>query len=188
MGATPDGRPPLTRDRVLYLLEYDPETGVFTWLRPASNRMKPGQVAGSPNDLGYIYLTIDGRKYRANRVAWLVIHGEWPAREVDHENTDRADNSRRNLRETDRSGNMLNQRGPRADNRGGVLGVRQYSDGRFGARITVDGRFKWLGTFDTSEQASESYKAAKWAAMKGRIGAAYPGSSPAETAQNEEAL
>lgn len=151
----------LTAARVRELLTYEPETGVFRWRNPASNRMKPGQIAGSPNNLGYVYLTIDGRKYRAHRVAWLVLHGLMPTEEIDHINGNRADNRAANLRLSDRASNMLNQRGPRADNRTGVAGVKRTKSGRFIARFAGGGKTAYLGTFDTVDDAAAAYAAAK---------------------------
>lgn len=148
----------LTADRVLELLHYDRETGCFTWKAPRSNRMKPGQAAGSPNDLGYVYLTIDGRKYRAHRVVWLLEHGEWPPFELDHDNRDRADNRIGNLVPSSRMHNMLNQRDVRKSNRLGITGVQRVPGGsKFCARF----RGKHLGTFDTAAMAESAYLLAK---------------------------
>jgi hypothetical protein len=35
-----------TAENVRELLSYDAETGVFTWLKTASNRRKQGEIAG----------------------------------------------------------------------------------------------------------------------------------------------
>lgn len=151
----------LTAERVQELLTYEPDTGLFRWKKPASNRMKPGQQAGSPNNLGYIYITVDGRKHRAHRLAWLVIHGQMPSQEIDHINGDRADNRASNLRLADRASNMLNQRGPRAGNQTGVAGVKATASGRYIARFGGGGRLRHLGTFDTAVEAAAAYEAAK---------------------------
>jgi HNH endonuclease len=49
-------------------------------------------------DDGYRYVEIDGELYRADRVAWLYVTGEWPEGEVEHINGDRGDNRWENLR------------------------------------------------------------------------------------------
>ena len=35
------------------LLDYDPETGVFTWIRPKAHCVKPGSIAGFLHKDGY---------------------------------------------------------------------------------------------------------------------------------------
>ena len=44
----------LSDELIKNALSYSPETGVLTWLRPASNRVKPGAVAGSETSYGYL--------------------------------------------------------------------------------------------------------------------------------------
>src|SRR5690606_34614864 len=99
----------LTQQRLKELLYYDPETGIFTRLVGRSGpRARAGDVAGSDNGKGYIRIYVDGRPYKAHRLAWFYMHGEWPE-EIDHRNGERADNRLSNLRPVTRQQNNLNQ-------------------------------------------------------------------------------
>ena len=40
----------LTQEELKELLRYNPDTGVFTWVKPVSKRIKVGTIAGSDND------------------------------------------------------------------------------------------------------------------------------------------
>jgi hypothetical protein len=135
------------------LLDYDPATGIFRWLMDRDNgKIKAGDIAGS-YDKGYVRIEINGRKYRAHRLAWLYMTGEWPVGEIDHINRIRDDNRWCNLRDTPHAIGMRN-RSLYKNNTSRCVGVyRHRSNGRFYAYITVNGRQIHLGSFPTFEQA-----------------------------------
>lgn len=153
----------LTAERLRELLHYDPETGVFTFriaTKPRlGGRAQPGKVAGSEHKtIGYVYLCIAKKKYLAHRVAWLYVHGEWPLL-IDHINGVRNDNRLANLRD---SSPLLNSQNRRVTLAGtGLIGAYRTREGRFKSSIRVGGRQKWLGVFDTAEDAHFAYLAAK---------------------------
>lgn len=149
----------LTADRARELLNYAPDTGAFTWRVARPNVAKPGQPAGSRRH-DYMILRLDGVNYMAHRVAWLIVHGAWPADEIDHVNGEKFDNRLANLRVVDRSGNKENMRAARADNKSGFLGVHiKPANTRrpFVASIRVDGALKHIGAFSTPEAAHRAY-------------------------------
>ena len=152
--------PDLTPERLREVLDYNRDTGVFVWAVPTNPRIKVGDVAGCVPERGYRLVRIDRHPYRAHRLAWLYVYGEWPAVQIDHINGDRADNRLANLREATGAENMQNQRRPQSNNQSGFLGVRP-SGGRWRAAIMVGGRKRYLGCFGTPEKASEAYVAAK---------------------------
>jgi len=133
-----DKTPELTQERLKELLHYDPETGVFTWIitRP---RSKKGDRAGSIDAKGYVSIGINGKYYKAHRLAWLYMTGEWPPQQVDHDNRIKHDNKWFNISLAD---NQKNQRNAplRKDNKSGVVGVFATKSGSFTAYITVNGK------------------------------------------------
>jgi hypothetical protein len=150
----------LTQERVLGLFRYDADTGVLTRLSFAGARGLVGEEPGYVNaQSGYRIVMIDGKNYRAHRVAWLWMTGSCPS-VIDHINGNRADNRWTNLREATGAMNAQNQRRPRADNKTGFLGVLPNGTG-FAAQIQANGKSIHLGTFRTPELAHAAYVAAK---------------------------
>lgn len=140
------------------ILDYDPHTGVFVWKKRLAQRVKIGDVAG--RSMGrYRALHIGGRDYAAHRVAWLYVYGVWPPEQVDHINLDGHDNRISNLRLATPGQNQQNKRVGK-NNRSGYKGVCQYQ-GRWRAEIMAQGKKMALGCFDSAEEASAAYVAAK---------------------------
>lgn len=149
----------LTAARLRELLHYDPATGIFS-RRTTFRQWKAGAPVGSTMVKGYTAVWADGRHYSAHRLAWLYVHGEWPAEQIDHRNGDKADNRIANLRVVTGSVNQQNRIKCQANNSTGMLGVHRWKQ-YFRADIHVDGRQKSLGYFKTPEEASQAYIEAK---------------------------
>lgn len=152
----------LTAARLHELLHYDQQTGMFTRLvsGPKTQRYV-GKVAGRRHKVrGYREITVDGKLYYAQRLAWLYMTGEWPHGLVDHRDTDKDNNRWLNLRAADHVTNGQNRRGPQANSTTGVLGVSSNGSG-FRARLGVRGREVHLGTFRTVAEAQAVRIAAK---------------------------
>lgn len=147
----------LTAQALRYILRYDPETGVFTWLARVGhdalrwNKRYAGKEAGTLGSCEYRRIKIDGRFYKAHRLAWLYVKGEWPSGWIDHRDRDTLNNRWDNLRIASPSLNALNR---------SAISVRA-SGTRWIARIGWKGRRYYLGTFDTEEQARSVYLAEK---------------------------
>ncbi|MBP8284818.1 MAG: HNH endonuclease [Chromatiaceae bacterium] len=151
----------LTAEKVRELLDYDPETGVFTW-RVAKGRKSKGMPAGCIDHYGYVQIGIDGTHYKGHRIAWLIINGSWPSEHIDHLNGIRDDNRIANLRKASRSINMQNQRVPVKGNTSGFLGVCWDNEKRsFLTQIRVKGKNKFLGRFADPSEAHAVYLDAK---------------------------
>lgn len=141
-------------------LAYCALSGTLRWRRrddvvPQWNTRYAGTNAGTFDGKKYLSVRLDGRRYQAHRLAWLIFHGETPE-EVDHVNNDGTDNRIANLRAATRRQNMWN-RSVRRDSVHGVKGVTQNGK-RFSAKCYVDGRDHYLGTFDTAEEAGAAYR------------------------------
>jgi len=140
------------------LLDYNPDTGVFTYRRSVPRR-KAGAPAGGMND-GYLRIRFAGMKHPAHRLAWLYVHGCMPSMDIDHIDGDRMNNRISNLREATRSVNAQNLHKPTAQSESGWLGVTKHFH-KFQARIRVDGKLRHIGSFKTPEEAHSAYLEAK---------------------------
>lgn len=150
----------LTFERLVQLLDYNPDTGEFL-SRVNRGPLRSGGAVGCINLAGYTQLQIDGVIYLGHRLAWLYTHGSWPKNCIDHLNGVRHDNRICNLRDVSYSINSQNQRGPRSDNKSGYLGVSLHSDGKWQARIRIGSNYKSLGLYKTPELARDAYLDAK---------------------------
>lgn len=141
------------------LLDYDPETGVFTWKFRENapkqwNVRYAGKEAGNIEPRGYRRIRLNGRCYYAHRIAWIMQ--EMPStKDIDHINGDRTDNRMANLRAATRSQNIFNQR--RNDPRKGVHWNTKRQ--RWIAQIVCKGEHYWLGEHTTPEAAAQAYRA-----------------------------
>ncbi|PZQ77982.1 MAG: HNH endonuclease [Variovorax paradoxus] len=145
--------------RVREVLNYDPDTGAFTW-RVNKSRARAGTSAGFRLANGYTGLSIDKQRVLAHRVALLMTTGRWPAGDVDHINGNRADNRIANLRDVKHAVNTQNLRTAHRDSSHGRLGVSRCG-ARFRAQIMVGGKKIHLGYHATPELASSAYLDAK---------------------------
>ena len=69
----------MTKEELLKLLDYDSESGVFTWRVPRRRgTIQPGTVAGANVGDGWISIKIDGKGYNAARLAWWIEYDEYP--------------------------------------------------------------------------------------------------------------
>ena len=112
----------LNQSRLKELLAYDPDTGVFTRLVKSNRNVRIGAVAGTCDSKGYGQISVDGKLYRAHRLAWLWMTGAWPVAQLDHRNGVRHDNRWENLREATNGENNQNA-AIRSNNTSGFMGV-----------------------------------------------------------------
>ena len=151
----------LTADELKHVLSYNPETGVFVWLIRPSKAVKAGMVAGCiEKRIGYSTIGIKGKIYKAHRLAWLYVHGEWPTGLIDHINGQKADNRIANLRVVLADGNSQNVRKPNRRNKSGFMGVIFFQN-KWRATMSYKGKTKWLGDYATPEEAHQVYLEAK---------------------------
>ena len=145
----------LTQEELKRLLDYNLETGVFTWKVKTSRRVKVGAVAGGFDKEGYILIQIARRNYRAHRLAFLWVLGALPLALVDHIDMVRSNNAWNNLRECSKAENMRNT-GKRVDNTSGYKGVYAIKGtGKFKACACLHGKHYSLGPYATAEEASK---------------------------------
>ena len=105
----------VTQDELKRCLDYNSETGVFIWKIKPNKKMLSGVVAGASIN-GYRRITYKGKTYGAHRLAWLYVHGVFPANLMDHINGDGLDNRIANLREANSFENAQNITKPQKNN------------------------------------------------------------------------
>lgn len=155
----------LTAKRLREMFNYDRETGVFFRLPREAKTQKDrtyntrfaNRPAGYICPRGFHEISVDNKIYRAHRLAWLYVHGEWPENEIDHINGNTSDNSLSNLRPATRQENARNI-GRRSHNTSGLKGVIWFKQTKkWRAALTVNNQHHSLGYYDTREAAYEAY-------------------------------
>jgi len=146
----------ITQQRLKEVLRYNEDTGEFIWL---VGNFK-GEAAGSikTRERGRIMICIDRKFYKAHRLVWLYMTGEWPNGIIDHIDRNPSNNRWPNLRIATISENGVNRDHPL-----GVLGARGIDErcGGYRAKIKVNGKAHYLGTFSSLEYAIAARKAAE---------------------------
>tara|TARA_R110000803_G_C11734387_1_gene290090 strand:+ start:41 stop:511 length:471 start_codon:yes stop_codon:yes gene_type:complete len=126
-------------------LTYDPDTGLFKWLNPQrSSTAKEGWFSGYLSPLGYRFIRLNGKIYRAHRLAWYLMKGHWPKLFIDHIDNVRDNNKLENLRDVSRQVNALNSNK--------TSGACKTKYNKWAARVQSD-RTEYLGFYDTREEA-----------------------------------
>jgi hypothetical protein len=146
------GRLDLTQDHLKSILDYDLDTGIFTWIKRPNHSSSDG-IAGSLGDTGYLIIGISGYIYKSHRLAWLYVYGEWPKGEIDHIDMNKQNNSIKNLIESNRRLNMSNNK---RKSSGRLTGTRKNVN-KWIAQMTVNKKYVYLGTFDTELKAHKAY-------------------------------
>lgn len=157
-----------TRDRVMELLDYEPDTGLFRWridrhAMPWTKVALAGDVAGCVTKKNGWVISIDGKQYKAHHLAWLIVKGVWPDL-INHRDGCRTNNVFTNLREATQQVNTQNMRRAMSSNKSsGLLGVStsRSSINPWKAQIRINGAISHLGSFPTKETAHAAYVKAK---------------------------
>lgn len=152
----------LSAEELRATLRYEPDTGLFYWLRGGRWNRLAGKIAGTIRVDGYVRINIGGQGYWAHRLAWLYMTGEWPKDQIDHKNCNPNDNRWSNLRAATGRQNRGNK-GVQSNSLTGVKGVHYYkSRDQWVAYVGTRGALKRLGYFNTLEEAKAARsKAAK---------------------------
>lgn len=151
----PENKIELTAEWLREHMVYVPETGTFMWKVRGRGRTV-GKVLGKPGALGYVQIKVNNTVYYAHRLAWLYVHGEWPAGLLDHKDSVKTNNAIANLRPATSAQNSARRKTVRklAPSRG----VFPHGPG-FVARIHTGGKRHYLGYFSTAAAAKSAYEA-----------------------------
>lgn len=139
------------------LLNYDRETGLFTWKHNRGYKAVAGATAGSLSSSGYVLIMVNMKRYVAHRLAYKMVYGVDPPRLIDHIDGNKANNRISNLRVASSQQNQGNSVIP-VNNKSGVKGVSWNKKmQRWVAQIGRGKKRFYLGGFNTKEQAAQAY-------------------------------
>jgi hypothetical protein len=147
----------INQARLKELYVYDNETGIFT-AKVKTKKHDENDIAGWYETKGYLNITIDGKSYKAHRLAWLYVYGCMPSHQIDHINHVRDDNRLCNLREATHTENMQNSTGKRLKNgfpKGAWWDKRKQ---KWKTTCQVDGIVHQLGFYESQEEALKVYR------------------------------
>jgi hypothetical protein len=147
------------------ILAYDPKTGLITWTCDRRTgkgvgrvHVKAGAEAGTRvAQRGYKRIYVVDRQMYAHRLAWVLHYGEMPPPILDHADGNKGDDRIDNLRPATKAQNAYNSK-LQSNNSTGFKGVHlSKKNGRFQANIKGGGKNRFLGYFDTAEEAHAAY-------------------------------
>ena len=156
--------PPIPLARIERRLRVNLSSGKCFWKDATKHhRNLVGKEAGYPR-LGrggkyYWVIKIGGIQYLRSQIIYTVKTGAWPVSCLDHKNGNSLDDRAKNIRAAT---HLQNARNRKSGYRGKVLpmGVRLIN-GKFQARIRVNGKLLDLGYFKSAWAASLFYRTAR---------------------------
>ena len=142
-------------------LDYNPDTGIFTWIKCRSNNVKVGQEAGTLNTV-YRVVRFNGIFYKGHRLAYYMYHGIDPLeKQIDHKDGDPSNNKIDNLRLATHPENGSNRKQSK-NKASGKNGVSWYSrTQKWEVYITASNKRKFLGYFTNKEDAIKAREEAE---------------------------
>lgn len=151
----------LTLEILKERLDYNKDTGKFTW-KYRENRGRKGSDVGFM-EVGYLIISLHinkrSYKYKAHRLAWFFVYGEHPPHFVEHISFDKLDNRISNLRLVTAEESCNRRQKLKSTNRSGCSGVCfDRARGKWVARITHGGKIFFGGRFLVKEEAVERAK------------------------------
>jgi hypothetical protein len=146
------------------ILNYNPASGLFTWMVDFKNHVKKGRIAGSISkhaNKNYICIHYNKYSHPAHILAWIFMTGKTPNNYIDHINGVGTDNRWCNLRDVSQSENMKNRAMAPITSLSGITGVRHTRRSKkWVAKIYPNNQYIYIGSFSTKKAAVE----ARWLA------------------------
>jgi HNH endonuclease len=144
-------------DRLKELFTYDSESGQLIARISRKGPLKAGMPVGSLTNKGYLNTKVDGKHYPVSRIIWKLLTGEDPGDSVvDHIDMNKLNNRFSNLRLATGAENNCNCRA-RSHNSSGLKGVKRRPCGTYYAYIRLGANHRYLGTYQTKEEAHAAY-------------------------------
>ena len=126
---------------------YDPHTGKIYGVRGK-------EITNLNNGYVMVQFWVAGKKQslKGHQYAWYIVHNE-VVEQIDHINGDKSDNRIENLRAVTNQENAFNQK------------AKGYwwskSDNKYQSSIMLNGKAKYLGSYEKEEDARQAYLDAK---------------------------
>lgn len=146
----------MTHEQVVMIFAYEPSTGNLIWRHT-------GNIAGSVkrvNDNQYVYVGFECKRYMAHKLVWCWHNKVYPSGYIRHKDNDTLNNRIENLEIIER------KRRPKGNKRE-AEGAYRHGD-RWMAQIKINGYCKYLGYYDTKEEAHAVFLKAKQEYKNGR--------------------
>jgi hypothetical protein len=146
----------ITQLELKEVLHYNQDTGIFTWINPVRKTML-NVIAGTMSHERYVVIKINKKTYRAHRLAWLYVYGNFPSSILDHINGIKSDNKINNLRKATSQQNNFNRKNE-SINTSGHKGVHwETAREIWKAVITINNRHIYLGRYKHKQEAINAY-------------------------------
>lgn len=147
----------LTQSQLKELIEFNSQTGEFTWRVASPPHAQIGDRAGCFDSKGYWKIGVDGKVYLAHRLAFLYVYGRWPDGPLDHKNRNPASCQITDLREATPGQNSANKKLSRA-NTSGFKGVSiNRKRNKYKTTIGFRRKHTHLGYYNTAREAALAY-------------------------------
>ena len=145
-------------ERARELLDYNPKTGILTWKADRGGGIHKGDIIEGISNRGYKVVRIDGVRYQAHRLAWLIHSGTFPQGQIDHINGVKTDNRLSNIRDVSHRENTQNRAIHRKGKlTGATLDKRGNRRKCWISQAKVNRKTVFIGMFFTKEEAHEAY-------------------------------
>ena len=147
-------------ERLQELFRYDAETGSLIRLTRPCNAVQVGDKAGYKKSDGfssYWIVKVDGKSYPVHAIAWKMAYGKDPADgfDIHHGEGGSLDNRLQNLEAITHRANTSKEKTQKSGLPAGVVFHKKAK--RYQAQASLNGKYKYLGLYDTPEQAHQAY-------------------------------
>ena len=140
----------ITQEYVRQVFNY--KDGDLFWNIKPNTRVRIGDKAGSQDAKGYLYLSLDRKKYPVHHIVFLYFNGYLP-KMIDHIDNIKNNNKIENLREATYSQNNRNVL-LRKDNKSGIKNVffEKWTK-KWKVMLRIDGKRKCFGRYSDVDLA-----------------------------------
>ncbi len=152
----------LTQQYLKSVLNYNSDTGIFTWIK-TNRRGFIGKIAGTKRNDGYLQINVGGTVYLLHRLTFLYSHGYIPDF-VDHIDGNKTNNIISNLRSATKAQNCANKKLEPNRNKSGYKGVSlnnlsKNSKNPWISCIMKNRKKIHIGVFSNPIEAAKAYDA-----------------------------